>query len=64
MLTYGRRVPLHELEARIDAVDVEAVKRVCSKYLYNRCPAVAAIGPVEQLPDYARIRSNMYWLRV
>jgi len=64
MLTYGRRIPLNELEARIDAVDVDTVKRVCSKYIYNRCPAVAAVGPVEQLPDYARIRSSMYWLRV
>lgn len=64
MLTYGRRIPLNELEARIDAVNVDTVKRVCSKYIYNRCPAVAAVGPVEQLPDYARIRSSMYWLRV
>jgi len=25
---------------------------------------VAAVGPVENLPDYNRIRSSMYWLRV
>lgn len=64
MLTYGRRVPLSELEARIDATDVETVKNVCNRYIYNRCPAVAAVGPVEALPDYSRIRSSMYWLRV
>lgn len=64
MLTYGRRIPLHELEARIDAVDVDTVKKVCTRYIYNRCPALAAVGPVEALPDYARIRSSMYWLRV
>lgn len=64
MLTYGRRIPLHELEARIDAVDVETVKAVCTKYIYDRCPAVAGVGPVENLPDYARLRSSMYWLRV
>lgn len=64
LLTYGRRIPHNELEARINAVDVETVKRVCSRYIYDRCPAVAAVGPVEDLPDYSRIRSSMYWLRV
>lgn len=64
MLTYGRRIPLNELEARIDAVDADTVKKVCTRYIYNRCPAVAAVGPVEALPDYQRIRSGMYWLRV
>lgn len=63
MLTYGRRIPVHEMEARINAVTADKVKEVCSKYIYNRCPAVAAVGPVEALPDYLRIRSSMYWLR-
>ena len=29
-----------------------------------RCPAVAAVGPTENLPDYNAIRSGMYWLRL
>jgi len=64
MLCYDRRLPLHELEARINAVDAETIKEVCTHYIYDRCPAVAAVGPVEQLPDYTRIRAAMYWLRV
>ncbi|KAM7360477.1 ubiquinol-cytochrome c reductase core protein 1 [Cochliomyia hominivorax] len=64
MLCYNRRIPLHELEQRIDAVDVQNVRDVAMKYIYDRCPAVAAVGPVENLPDYNRIRSSMYWLRV
>ncbi|XP_074644701.1 mitochondrial-processing peptidase subunit beta-like [Tubulanus polymorphus] len=64
MLCYGRRVPAHELEARIDAVDAKKVKEVCTKFIYDKCPAIAAIGPIEQLPDYNRIRSSMYWIRV
>jgi len=64
MLCYGRRIPVHELEARIDAVDTNTVRDVCLKYIYDQCPAVAAIGPVEQLPEYTRIRSSMYWLRL
>lgn len=64
MLCYGRRIPLPELDARIDAVNASVIKSVCTKYLYDRCPAVAAIGPIEQLPDYNRIRSNMFWTRL
>uniref|UniRef100_A0A1B6GLP2 Mitochondrial-processing peptidase subunit beta n=2 Tax=Cicadellinae TaxID=33370 RepID=A0A1B6GLP2_9HEMI len=64
MLCYGRRIPVHELEARINAVTAKDVQEVATKYIYDRCPAVAAVGPVEQLPEYNRIRSSMYWLRL
>jgi processing peptidase subunit beta len=64
MLCYGRRMPQHELEARIDAVDAQLVRDTCYKYIYDRCPAIAAVGPIENLPDYNRIRSSLYWLRV
>ncbi|KAM9326619.1 cytochrome b-c1 complex subunit 1, mitochondrial [Gastrophryne carolinensis] len=63
VLAYGQRVSLEELNARIDAINAKTLRDVCSKYLYDRCPAVTAVGPVEQLPDYNRIRSAMYWLR-
>lgn len=32
------------------------------KYLFDRCPAVAAVGPVEQLTDYNRLRAAMRWV--
>jgi len=64
MLCYGRRMPQHELETRIDAVDAELVKDTCFKYIYDRCPVVAAVGPIENLPDYNIIRSYMYWARI
>ncbi|KAK5934436.1 hypothetical protein CgunFtcFv8_014836 [Champsocephalus gunnari] len=63
VLNYGRRVPLAEWDARIDAVTPRMVRDVCSKYIYDKCPAVVAVGPCEQLPDYNRVRSAMYWLR-
>ncbi|CAM5154381.1 unnamed protein product [Natator depressus] len=63
LLNYGRRISLAEWDARIAAVDARMVQEVCSKYIYDKCPAVAAVGPIEQLPDYNRIRSAMYWLR-
>ncbi|KAK7896870.1 hypothetical protein WMY93_022195 [Mugilogobius chulae] len=63
MLCYSRRIPLHELEARIDAIDATTIKEVCTKYIYNKAPAIAAVGPIEQLPDYNQIRSGLFWMR-
>lgn len=81
------------------SVTAKVVRDVCTKYIYDKCPAVAAVGaffasvdcfsvhsdikslssmiflfltcpscfsppgPIEQLPDYNRMRSAMYWLR-
>ncbi|KAK3700692.1 hypothetical protein QZH41_015644 [Actinostola sp. cb2023] len=94
MLTYGRRIPLPELDMRIEMIDAKTVKEVATKYIYDRCPAVVGVGmyshfiqpfqltlslknsqilvtrpegsmgPVEQLPDYNRLRGGMYWLRL
>ncbi|XP_072539215.1 cytochrome b-c1 complex subunit 1, mitochondrial [Salminus brasiliensis] len=64
ILNYGRRIPLAEWDARIEAVTPKMLCDVSSKYIYDTCPAVAAVGPVEQLPDYNRMRSAMYWLRL
>nr|KAF6419151.1 peptidase, mitochondrial processing subunit beta [Rousettus aegyptiacus] len=63
MLCYNRRIPIPELEARVDAVNAETIREVCTKYIYDKSPAIAAVGPIEQLPDFNRIRSNMCWLR-
>jgi processing peptidase subunit beta len=46
--------------ARIDAVDVDAVKRVANKYLFDREVAITAMGPVHSLPDYNWIRRRTY----
>ncbi|XP_044534582.1 mitochondrial-processing peptidase subunit beta [Gracilinanus agilis] len=63
MLCYSRRIPIPELEARIDAVDAQNIRDVCTKYIYNKHPAIAAVGPIEQLPDYNKICSGIHWLR-
>uniref|UniRef100_A0A3Q2YSV0 Mitochondrial-processing peptidase subunit beta n=1 Tax=Hippocampus comes TaxID=109280 RepID=A0A3Q2YSV0_HIPCM len=63
MLCYSRRIPLHELETRIDAIDAATIKDVCTKHIFDKAPAIAAIGPIEQLPDYNQIRSGMFWMR-
>ncbi|XP_014203295.1 mitochondrial-processing peptidase subunit beta [Copidosoma floridanum] len=63
MLCYNRRIPLHELEARIDSVTAKTVQEAGMKYIYDHCPVVAGVGPIENLTDYNVIRSQMYWLR-
>lgn len=63
ILTYGRRYTWHEVHRLIDEVDAKTVRRVASDYLYDRCPAVAAIGPIASFPDYNRIRAATLWLR-
>ncbi|XP_050438904.1 mitochondrial-processing peptidase subunit beta [Adelges cooleyi] len=62
MLCYNRRIPPHELEARINDVSAKDIHNIAMKYLFDRCPAVAAVGPVEQLLDYNRLRAAMRWV--
>ncbi|XP_070552926.1 mitochondrial-processing peptidase subunit beta-like [Ptychodera flava] len=63
MLCYDRRIPLPELDARINAISAKTIRDVCTRYIYDKCPAVAGVGPIEQLPDYNRVRGGMYWVR-
>ncbi|TGZ67243.1 hypothetical protein CRM22_004908 [Opisthorchis felineus] len=64
MLVYGRRIPLSEMLERIDGLTVTNVKDVCMSYFYDRCPAVASLGPIETMPDYNRLRDQTWWLRL
>lgn len=60
MLCYKRRIQPPELQARIQAVDIGGFKEACRKFIFNKKPALAAVGPISQLPDYAHICGNMY----
>ncbi|KAJ7971053.1 Mitochondrial processing peptidase beta subunit [Quillaja saponaria] len=63
LLTYGRRIPFTELFARIDAVDASTIKRVANRFIYDKDIAIAAMGPIQDLPDYNRFRRWTYWNR-
>lgn len=63
MLAYGRRMTAFEIDARIEAIDAPTVRRVASKYLYDKDPALVGMGPIEGLPDYNRIQTATSWLR-
>jgi len=64
MLTYGRRMHPLEVIQRIDAVDASAVKAAAKRFFYDRDVALAAIGPIYELPDYNWIRSRTFWRRM
>ncbi|KAE9449353.1 hypothetical protein C3L33_18761, partial [Rhododendron williamsianum] len=63
LLTYGRRIPFAELFARIDAVDASTIKRVANRFIFDQDVAIAAMGPIQDLPDYNWFRRRTYWLR-
>ncbi|XP_048229812.1 probable mitochondrial-processing peptidase subunit beta, mitochondrial isoform X1 [Ricinus communis] len=60
LLTYGRRIPFAELFARIDAVDASTVKRVANRFIHDKDVAIAAMGPIQGLPDYNWFRRRTY----
>lgn len=52
------------LVERITDTTVAEVKKAANLHVYDKCPAIACYGPIEQFPDYNRVRSAMYWLRL
>lgn len=56
MLTYGRRIPLPEIDARIEAVDSVMLRKVVDHYVYDRDPVVVGVGHCEYFVDYNVIR--------
>ena len=63
MLAYGRRLTAYEIDARIESIDAATVRKVASKYLYDKDPTIVALGPIEGLPDYNRLQTATAWLR-
>jgi processing peptidase subunit beta len=71
VLTYGRRVPVEEMFARIDAVDTDTIKRVASDHIHDHDIAFVSFGPRDDgkakprrvIPDYNWLRRRTYWLR-
>ena len=44
MLTYARRIPLAEIDARIEAVTPSVLKKVMDEYVYDRDPVLVGLG--------------------
>ncbi|KAF9453122.1 hypothetical protein P691DRAFT_801991 [Macrolepiota fuliginosa MF-IS2] len=59
LVTSGRRLTPQQIESAIDAVTPAEIKRVASQYLWDKDFALAAVGSIEGLLDYNRLRADM-----
>ena len=44
ILVFGRRIPLNELEVRIDSITVAQLRDVCRRHIFDRAPVFIAVG--------------------
>ncbi|ORX89919.1 mitochondrial processing peptidase beta subunit [Basidiobolus meristosporus CBS 931.73] len=58
MITMSKRVEPKEVEATINSITGDDVRRIAQQYLYDRDIAVVGLGPVDKLPEYSQIRIN------
>lgn len=58
LVTSGRRMTPKQIENAIDAVTPDEIKRVAQKYVWDKDFAMAAVGSIEGLLDYNRIRAD------
>ncbi|KAF5362906.1 hypothetical protein D9758_007134 [Tetrapyrgos nigripes] len=59
LVTTGRRMSPKQIENAVDAVSIDDIKRVAQKYLWDKDIAIAALGSIEGMLDYNRIRADM-----
>lgn len=59
IVTTGRRMSPGEIERTIDAVTAEDVMKFAQKKIWDQDIAISAVGSIEDLFDYARIRGDM-----
>ena len=58
MLIFGRPLPIEELVARVEAVNVSAVSALADRVFSGR-PTLATIGPIERLEPYDQLESRL-----
>jgi processing peptidase subunit beta len=63
MLTFGRRLHPVEIAQRIDAVDAAAIQNCANRFFWDHDFALAAVGPIHELPDYNWLRRRTYSLK-
>jgi len=59
IITTGRRLSPEEVERVVGAITAKDVERFAQRRLWDRDIAVSAVGQIEGLLDYARIRGDM-----
>ncbi|XP_026314695.1 cytochrome b-c1 complex subunit 1, mitochondrial-like [Hyposmocoma kahamanoa] len=63
-LFYGQRPSTLDRVTEYQFVKLDRVRELCEELIYDRSPVVAAVGNIEVVPDYTRIKASNYWLRV
>lgn len=63
LMCFGRPHSIGEMFARIDAVDANMIKHTAKEIINDQDHALAAVGPIFELPDYTWIRRRSHWLR-
>lgn len=63
LLTYKRRMTPAEVFARVDAVDLDSVGKAAMAVVHDKDVAIAALGPVHELPDYNWFRRRTFYMR-
>jgi len=63
LVTTGRRETPEEVERAVDSVSTKDVRAFAQKYLWDRDIAIAALGRIQYLRDYMRIRNDMSMMR-
>lgn len=51
LLTYGRRIPVAELFARIDAVDASTVKRIANRFIFDQVKTSLLSRVIKMMSD-------------
>jgi len=59
IVTTGRRMEPNEIERVIGQITEKDVMKFANKYLWDKDVAVSAVGSIEGLLDYNRIRNDM-----
>ena len=58
ILVYGRPLTVEEIVAKIEAVDLTAVRRVAARLATGR-PTLASLGPVARVEEFARVAARL-----
>ena len=59
IVTTGRRMEPNEIERVIGQITEKDIMRFANQYLWDKDVAVSAVGSIEGLLDYNRIRNDM-----
>lgn len=58
MLVFNRPIPISEIVSKIEAVDAGALQR-CMKRLLASPPTIAALGPIDHVEEYGKIKDRL-----